>query len=757
MPTPVLNARSSVVRIETTIGQDLLSGSGFVVSNGKDGTFIATNYHVIEDWDAISVWLSADDLVPAKVVTADRNRDLAVIRLEARRKALKPLPLSNKGKQGMAVYALGFPGAADWLTDSYAVSSEEITITDGLVSATRNTKLESSGPHVDFFQINVAINPGNSGGPLLDSRGRVIGINTLTILESDGIGGAVAVSELITLLRDGGISYSRGGMGWLLPAIGGAVLLTACLFLLIKRGGSKKTVRGPKKAQTLEAYLSGLTRSLTPQEAVSLLMPVFITVRDQNQAGRLLQKLSPLNIVIKGQAASLDLNRLAQSPLTLQFAAPEQKETGTASQTTDIYALSTILSTMIQPRAVGELSTADAAFLAILEKGMAARPEDRYPSMQELIFALAPYNTQAVLPADSTADPSDPEKPKTERKRLSFHWKKAYTRRLCIALPALALIAVLGHCIATYSLAMSAMKNVDVLKAADYVEDMWFTKLLKEDDWGYLSAAIHTKNGHYTKAQELLLYYLDYQNSNELVTEVLYQKALASFNCGNYTSASSAFKSLDNYKDSFDYYQSATYKLAMESIDSEDEITAYKILETISGYKDTDDLLDVLLDIIYLKGIQSYRNSSYPYVSAKNNFDFVYKKNSTYERVRDYLFLCNIASGWSGGNTDTLLELVGFENANELILKQQNTAEEFLKGNWKGDGKYFRIDDEGDSRYDLPFEDWGYYYFFKDGWYTLENKAKSETRKTAQFTIINKNTIQVYCLKNSKTYTLYRQ
>lgn len=221
VPGAVLKAAASVVRIQADSADCISSGSSFVIQNDKDRTLVATNYHVVEDEPySISVWVSGDRAVSASVLAYSKQKDLCVLQL-AYPAPLTVLPLSaaDAGK-GDAIYAVGFPSAADDLTGTDAHSGEEATITDGIISAVRKTAVVEYGPGVTLLQINAALNEGNSGGPLFDKHGAVVGINTYGAYDSQGIFGAVAVSELTAFLAENSISLPAAGSGpsVLLPA-----------------------------------------------------------------------------------------------------------------------------------------------------------------------------------------------------------------------------------------------------------------------------------------------------------------------------------------------------------------------------------------------------------------------------------------------------------------------------------------------------------------------------------------------------------
>jgi len=176
-------------------------GSGVVVT--KDG-YILTNCHVVNDADKVKVTLQDGREFTAKVIGKDTGSDVAVVKIDAEDLPAIALADSSKIEVGDVVLAVGNP---------FGLGQ---TVTMGMISATGRVAMDLK--YQDFIQTDAAINPGNSGGALVDTDGRLIGINTAIFSRSggsEGIGLAIptdlAREVMVSLVKDGKVT--RGYIG----------------------------------------------------------------------------------------------------------------------------------------------------------------------------------------------------------------------------------------------------------------------------------------------------------------------------------------------------------------------------------------------------------------------------------------------------------------------------------------------------------------------------------------------------------------
>ncbi len=177
------------------------AGSGFVIT--PDG-YVLTNNHVVHGAGAVEVLLADGSTASADVVGGDAGTDIALVRVHGGQLSAVELGDFDTLRVGQLVVAMGNPFGL------------QATVTTGVVSALRRTLRATDGRLIeDIIQTDAALNPGNSGGALLDSRGRVIGVNTAIVAGANATGFAVPIDTakrvIPDLMREGRVV--RGYLG----------------------------------------------------------------------------------------------------------------------------------------------------------------------------------------------------------------------------------------------------------------------------------------------------------------------------------------------------------------------------------------------------------------------------------------------------------------------------------------------------------------------------------------------------------------
>ncbi|HET9955135.1 MAG TPA: trypsin-like peptidase domain-containing protein, partial [Polyangiaceae bacterium] len=256
-------------------------GSAFIYdSNG----LILTNHHVIEGATDIQVIIGQSRVLSAKVIGKDPPTDVAVLKVEATELPTLPLGDSDAVRVGDWVIAIGNPFGLTHTVSAGILSAKDRT-NDQLRES--GGGLDTEGGYYDFLQTDASINPGNSGGPLLDSAGRVVGINAAIRDRANSIGFAIPINMvreiLPRLLQDGEIRRSAIGVKVAtvlpdyvsklgLPGPGGALVRAVVAGGPADRAGvavddvivafDNKPVPAPEKLRWL-ASLAGVDRTVT--------------------------------------------------------------------------------------------------------------------------------------------------------------------------------------------------------------------------------------------------------------------------------------------------------------------------------------------------------------------------------------------------------------------------------------------------------------------------------------------------------------
>jgi len=338
-------ATSSVVYINTFVEKvDVFSMNVMEVPQGTGSGFIwdqeghvVTNFHVIRNSASAKVTITNNDgsttVVKATVIGVDPDKDVAVLLVDLPKEKLRTLTPVKVGtsanlKVGQTTLAIGNPFGLDH------------TLTTGVVSGLgREVRSPSNRPISNVIQTDAAINPGNSGGPLLDSSGRLIGMNTAIYTlsgTSAGIGFAIPVDtlkyEVTTLIREGkvirpaiGVSYLETSQARSFGIKSGILVLNAPDGSPAKKAGVKGTTRTSTGAIELGDIIIGIDNDKIDSEA-----DLFKAIEKHNVGDKIILKVlrsnslaSPLSddpnsIRLIPMDIEITLSQAAPNPTTLQ-------------------------------------------------------------------------------------------------------------------------------------------------------------------------------------------------------------------------------------------------------------------------------------------------------------------------------------------------------------------------------------------------------------------------------------------------------
>jgi S1-C subfamily serine protease len=277
----VQNASPSVVQVVSTLAargnafslnQQVIPkgmGTGIVWQVRNDGAYVVTNYHVIQGANGADITLADNSTWPAQLVGLDKDRDLAVLWISAPRSRLHEILIgtSHDLKVGQKVFAIGNPFGLDR------------TLTTGIVSALgREIEADDGRSLKGTIQTDAAINPGNSGGPLLDSAGRLIGVNTAILSPSKasaGIGFAIPVDDVnrvvTQLIRYGKAVRPGLGIHEAPDQLARKLGLNGVLILGVDRGGpaAKAGLRPTRRDLSGQIRLGDVIVALDGQKVTS--------------------------------------------------------------------------------------------------------------------------------------------------------------------------------------------------------------------------------------------------------------------------------------------------------------------------------------------------------------------------------------------------------------------------------------------------------------------------------------------------------
>ncbi len=825
VPQKVLDARKSVVRL-LTYGpnglEDGMIGSGFAVGEGEPARFIVTNYHVVEaNEKGVCVWRSKEEQVKAKIVAKIPLSDLCLLEVDVPLHDVPPITLKDEriASVGEAVYALGFPGAADVFSDNFTGNPEDITVTDGIISAVKTVTLYEGGQPMKLLQMNAAINPGNSGGPLVNSLGQVVGVNTYAASGSQNINGAINILDVADMLRSQGINYSAADTeGWL--KIDGqkhsillygvpAIVLIALLIVAFVWYRRKRNTGVP-----LDLYLAQWGGKVSLDMALRILQPVFEKLVLMHSAGAIHRSISPAMIAVDraNRAHLRQVGRiLSTQPVVDGFTAPEQyMANGMIGQWTDLYSLCAVLYFMVTgKRPLGVLTRqnghddepltgfgVDENRSAVLHNAMSLNPVERPQDILTLAQLLGLELGKATAAMPISVQPLKPAKP---RKKRSLRF------RLCVSVASFFMAsagivfgaylyfqtnynaAVKFHDQMSYHKASAALANMPAwfLDANDYqmycsgkeslqarrfsearfyfnqIRDYRDTKdCLTEVD--YQEAVSCLENNDWASAEKLLASIQAYKDSNDLLNDAKYLKATYFLSIHDYETASKIADNLkkENYSGTDSLFVEIQYQKAGDIFGKKDYLNAIKAYQGIVEYKDSARQIEICKKVIYDDAISDYKAGRYYQANDK----FIDVKG--YNLSEQYIVLCRAHKLLDYSSYNEVSDVYGkltsygnFEDADEL-RENDTFIPHRLNGKWTDtSGRFFSM------WYDKSESVWytngnipvydGKYYKIEKLTYYMGSDAKG-WKKAYTFSFDSEKQLRLYCHKNRTTYVLKR-
>ncbi len=233
-----------------------------------------------------------------------------------------------------------------------------------------------------------------------------------------------------------------------------------------------------------------------------------------------------------------------------------------------------------------------------------------------------------------------------------------------------------------------------------------------------------------------------------------YRRAQEYLNLGKYTEAVQIFEKLNQYKDSPEMVTEARYQRAISNMVPENVLMAYDEFSRLGTYKSSKELLEDTKQMVYDEAVEKYRNQYFE--AAESYFGYL----DDFQDTEKYMVLID-ARNYDIESYEELIPILNFEDTCEVI-KDDMYFKDFLLGEWRnysGDyiEYYINENDGGDvwCRYNIPTTEGKYYRLDNGDHYKGDDDTGYKIQWT--YTVIDGNTVKVYCYKNQKTYTLVRQ
>lgn len=446
-------------------------------------------------------------------------------------------------------------------------------------------------------------------------------------------------------------------------------------------------------------------------------------------------------------------------------------------------------------------------FISIVSKGLAQNAADRFQLMQDLVNMLLPFtvkynkttamvqgNILGFLGNNETAQKECDESIDIVTHTISNTKLRSSANKKRITIIALscvicAVMAISGIYFIAYKAAHNNATEGDFETAKKLLLIPSVTKLHDQDLIAYVNAGLLLNNRQFVTAERLFASLSGYLNADQLLKESKYRHAAMLADANNFEEAINIYSdlSISNYKDSgillletrfrrgvYFLYELSDYKVAevifsalnksgyekaeemyletyylwgISLADEENYLLAYDKLQECSDYENTRELLNSLKLTLYEIGAEFYEQGSY------NQSRQYFEKLGKYSRSQDYLTLIGLHKSLSHTQADIqkLISLIGFEDAGSLIFK--NNGHYFFNGKFSCSSGYINLYKDANGNWKgqwnipgIPSESW----YFRDGTFYTNYKARFDIYATSA------NTVVIYVIGSSKTYTLTR-
>ncbi len=806
VPKPVLDARESTVYIEVENDEGVFSGSGFAIGTTDTIEYVVTNHHVIEgDNGTFTVYFGEYDSVNAAVEIDLPDIDACVLKLDTPISGMRPLVLYTGEPDkltGERVYALGFPGSADSIFDRTGDVGQDVTITDGIISAVKESFAFGTGEHsATGLQMNASIFGGNSGGPLINENGVVAGINTFSSTQDSNLYGSLCISELLPSLDKKGIPYKASsnplysGMLWIYIIIAAAAVLFLLWFFKLRK------MRHTKKQKTISfnEYLEKAGGILDYDFASRLLTPVARQVAELQRNGKCSLSIYPQNIRVRPETGEASLLPAKKQTLANGYSAPEQyKEFSQLGTWTDVYQLGALFYRVLTGERLPEVlarleddshtqQKIDGLTLSDPEKkalkdSLSLKIESRLKDAASFLPALR--IATATEPATWTASGPAAFQPqvapvKKERKKMSTKKRNKIVAFSIIGGLVVVVCVLGGLFVTTYENAYALMKqgnyskaNQTISKLPEFTENVTIVKKissagmlaekgqydeareeLKElsqyDDARYILNEVDLmqglkmiQDGKADEGEALINTYLSNMQDDADKTNVDYLRADAYFSIDDLVKAEEIYSSLGDYKEAYSQAKFCAAIMSANYMNQEEYEEALDILDKYSEDQEIEGILDTIYDAIYNEALTEYNSGNY--YSAVKNFSLI----SWYENSQQYINIINAT------DYETLMPYLDVPGTLDILYSKDYLLMEYLVGHWTGGGYYFDMDDnlENTTSYNLPeVERNSNYYSMEENIYLLGDQ------NCFRFDVIDENTMNVYAYEEASIYRMNRQ